>query len=163
MNVGRILSSALLPRAFAATRVDTRRELGDRMEITALVDRLGRTLDEGRFAELGAIYTADATARTPGGRARGRDALIAQATRNHRPDYAIQHFVTNTHIDLHGDHATVRANLLVVFARKDAHTTPPASQYTLGEIYHFDAIRTAQGWRLSSVATDPVWAQGVRP
>ncbi|WP_040834586.1 nuclear transport factor 2 family protein [Nocardia brevicatena] len=155
MNIRRILSPALLPPAFVAACTGTRpdeaadahRHLGDRMEITALVDRLGSSLDEGRFADLHATYTVDATARTPGGQARGRDALIAQASRNHRPDYAIQHFVTNVRIDLDGDSATVRANLLVVFARKDTEaTTPPsAPQYTRGEVYHFDAIRTTQG------------------
>ncbi|WP_051020573.1 nuclear transport factor 2 family protein [Nocardia araoensis] len=139
------------------------RELLDRQQITALVDRLGRALDEGRFEDLRAIYTPDATAKTPGGTAEGRDALIAQASRNHAEHLRIQHVIGNVLIDLRGDTAEVRANLIATFALAASGGTVPQPVPTLGEVYRFDAVRTGEGWRLSRVATTPIWSTGTRP
>lgn len=137
-------------------------DLVDRAEITALVDRLGVTLDEGRFDDLRSLYTEDAVARTGGGTAEGVDALVAQAARNHVPGDAIQHAISGVLVDLDGDRATVRANLVVTFARRDPATAPPTPfgpepPVALGEVYRFTACRTPDGWRLASVAADPVW------
>ncbi|MBF6213195.1 nuclear transport factor 2 family protein [Nocardia puris] len=172
-KIRRLLPLAVLPLTLlaaactvtSASRADTAqdpeiRALLDRAEITALADRLGIALDDGRFDDFRAIYAADATATTPGGTARGVDALIAQAGRNHSPDLRIQHFISNVRIDLRGDAATVRANLVVVFAPAGPLAAPG---YTLGSIYHFDAARTSDGWRLTSVRTEPRWAVGTRP
>ena len=60
---------------------DELRTLVDRSELIQLVDRLGRWLDERRWDEAPSLFTADATAETPGGVACGRDALVAQARR----------------------------------------------------------------------------------
>ncbi|MEU7145534.1 nuclear transport factor 2 family protein [Nocardia sp. NPDC046473] len=151
----------LLTRATADTTPRQLRELLDRNEITALVDRLGRALDEGRFDDFQALYTPDATAKTPGGKAEGRDALTAQARRNHSADKRIQHFISNVMIDLDKDEAEVRANLIATFASATGTIAEP--QYTLGEIYRFGALRTAAGWRLSRVETTPLWSTGTRP
>jgi hypothetical protein len=161
-----VLPLAALTTACAsatATPTPEVREMLDRGQITALVDRLGRALDEGRFEELRAIYTPDATAKTPGGTAEGRDALIAQASRNHGEDKRIQHVIGNVLIDLRGDAADVRANLIATFAPASSDGTIPRPQYTLGEVYRFDAVRTADGWRLSRVQTTPIWSTGTRP
>ncbi|MET8429106.1 nuclear transport factor 2 family protein [Nocardia sp. NPDC004860] len=140
-------------------------DLADKFEITELVHRLGRALDEGDWEELATLYTADATARTPGGLATGRTALVTQAGRNHSPDRQIQHVISGILIDLEGDTAKVRANLLVVFAWGPAQDPALGSQprLTLGEVYRFDAVRTSDGWQFSSVASKPVWSVGTRP
>jgi hypothetical protein len=105
-------------------------------------------------------------ARTPGGEARGRDAVVAQARRNHGPDQPIQHVITNPVIELDGDRATVRANLVVHFAEPLADGRPllaPAIQFTLGEIYRFHVVRTPDGWRFARIETSPVWMAGTVP
>lgn len=138
-------------------------QLVDRNEITDLVYRLGVSLDEGRFDEMRSLFVERATARTPGGTAEGRDALIAQASRNHRPDERIQHATTNLLVELDGDRAKVRANLVVHFAPPaDPHGSAlaPPVQFSLGEVYRFDVVRTPQGWRFSRVETSPVWLSG---
>ncbi|MET8779863.1 nuclear transport factor 2 family protein [Nocardia sp. NPDC004654] len=166
-----VLPLALLPIAAlaacssTATAADAERreirELLDRSHITALVDRLGHALDEGAFEDFRQIYTADASATTPGGTAQGVDAMIAQAGRSHSADKKVQHFISNVIVDLRGDTAAVRANLLATFAPlvEGALTEP---KYTLGEIYSFDAVRTAEGWRLSRIRSTPQWAIGTR-
>jgi 3-phenylpropionate/cinnamic acid dioxygenase small subunit len=131
-------------------------ELVARNAITELVYRLGVALDDGRFDELRSIFTEDSTASTPGGSVEGIDALIAQASRNHSRERRNHHVITNVLIDLDGERADVRANLVVTFAR-DA-----VPYFTLGEVYRFDARRTPDGWRLSRVESTPVWSTGSR-
>ncbi|NEW55745.1 nuclear transport factor 2 family protein [Nocardia cyriacigeorgica] len=166
-KIRRILTVALLPLTLAATACSTGdsraqlRDLTDRADLTALVDRLGSALDEGDFDQFRTIYTADATAKTPGGEAIGRDALIAQASRNHSPEERILHFISNIRIDITGDAAAVRANMLVGFATGDAPV--PQAEYALGGVYRFDARRTPEGWRFTRVETAPTWAVGSRP
>jgi hypothetical protein len=147
-------------------------QLLDRNEIADLVYRLGVCLDEGRFDEMGSLFVDDGTAKTPGGTAEGREALVAQAERNHRPDERIQHVTTNLliEVDVDGDLAKVRANLMVHFATATATAQPadthgpalaPPIKFVLGEVYRFDVIRTPQGWRFSRVETTPVWMSGI--
>ena len=131
----------------------TIQELTDRTELTQLVDRLGRWLDEQRWDEAPAIFTADATAETPGGTAHGRDALVAQARRNH-DEHVTQHVITNCVVDLDDDRATLGANLLVTFAAPGTVAEP---RFQLGERYAFEARRTEDGWRLSAVRVRPLW------
>src|SRR5438045_7088963 len=90
--------------------------LSARNDITDLVYRLGVSLDDGRFDELRSIFTEDATASTPGGSVEGIDALIAQASRNHSREQRNHHVITNVLVDLDGEQAKVRANLVVTFA-----------------------------------------------
>jgi 3-phenylpropionate/cinnamic acid dioxygenase small subunit len=135
-------------------------ELTDRHEITNLVYRLGAVLDDRRFDEMRSLLVDEATVRTPGGTAEGREALIAQAHRNHQPDEPTQHVITNPLVELDGDRAKVRANLVVNFAtpaRRDESLPAPPRKYTLGETYHFEVVRTPEGWRFASVESRPVW------
>jgi len=93
--------------------------LTDRADVEDLVHRLGSYLDERRFDDLRGILVENATARTPGGLAEGRDAMVAQARRNHPVEDQIQHVISGVLVDLDGDEATVRANLVATFIRSD--------------------------------------------
>jgi hypothetical protein len=137
-------------------------DLVDRNEITDLVSRLGMILDEARFDELPALLADDVSVTTPGGTAHGPDAVVAQARRNHRPELGIQHVITNLLIDLAGDQAQARANLLAHFGTPtDPPTRPaPVLTYTLGEVYHFALTRTPDGWRIARITTTPTWYSG---
>ena len=135
-------------------------QLADRNEITNLVYRLGAFLDHRRFDDMRSLLVEDATVRTPGGTAEGREAVIAQADRNHHPDEPTQHLITNVLVDLEDGRAEVRANLVVNFAAptgSDQSLPAPPRKYTLGETYHFVVVRTPKGWRFSQIAATPVW------
>jgi hypothetical protein len=123
--------------------------MNDRDDITDLISRLGRWLDDKRFDEARAILTEDATVRTPGGQAEGIERVVAQASRNHQ--VPTQHLITNVLVDLDGDAAAATANLLVTFAGETV------SQQ--GERYRFGVTRTQDGWRLSRIEVTPVWAR----
>lgn len=146
------------------------RELIDRSELADLVHRLGVDLDEHRFDDMRSLLAADATVRTPGGLAEGRDAVVDQASRNHRPDQPSQHVITDLLIDLDGDRAHARANLIVAFGPVPG-TADPAKpfelpvRYTAGQVYDFTFVRTPEGWRFATIETTPRWTSGtpIRP
>src|SRR5215207_11132669 len=150
----------------STARTEHHAEIHDRMVITDLVYRLGVCLDEGRFDDLHDLAIEGAAVRTPDGESVGRDAFVAQARRNHPADQAFHHVTTNVLIDLDGDQAKVRANLLVHItdladAADDAPAPPP--RCSIGEVYHFDVVRTADGWRFAHVAATPMWFRGTLP
>jgi len=91
------------------------------------VDRM-KDLDEGRFDELRSLLVEHATLRSPGAGVEGIEAIVAQAARIHVPDDGVLHAITNLSIDIAGDTATARANLMVSFATPlatDEHGQPP--------------------------------------
>ncbi|GAA4990350.1 hypothetical protein HD597_008008 [Nonomuraea thailandensis] len=137
----------------------------DRTDVTQLVYRLYACMDEGRFTDLPSVFAHDISVRTPGGLAAGRDAVIAQASRNHSTTERVQHFVHNPLVDVDGDHATVRADVVVTFTSADTPEgrTAPEPRYTLSERFHYEATRSPEGWRLSRVDGTPVWARGTNP
>jgi hypothetical protein len=148
------------------TTIDaTLQQLVERDEITNLVARLGVALDEGRFDEMRSLLTDDVTVRTPGGTAEGREAVIAQARRNHRLEQPSQHMITNLLIDLDGDQAQARANLMVAFgplggAKDSSRPRELPVEYTTGQVYRFDLMRTSDGWRLAGIENTAVWTSG---
>lgn len=135
-------------------------ELVTREEIRELVHEVGRCLDDGDFEGLRRVYNHDATATTPGGRAEGIDALIAQARKSHTRTAVVQHHITDVVVSAVGTHADVRANLLATFADPE---DAPTLCYQLGEVYRFTARRMAEGWRLTSVLSTPIWTSGRLP
>jgi 3-phenylpropionate/cinnamic acid dioxygenase small subunit len=130
-------------------------ELLDRQHIVDLVTSVGRCLDERDFEALRDLFTGDATIATPGGTVSGHDALVAQARRGHSRDKGIQHVITNHLVEIDGDRASVRANLLVAFAASGPDDPQP---FLLGEVYRFELRRSADGWRISSLSSTPVWS-----
>ncbi|MFE2431060.1 nuclear transport factor 2 family protein [Streptomyces sp. NPDC059373] len=105
-------------------------ELADRADLATLLARQGLWLDEQRFDDAGTVFTEDATVHTQGGRSQGLQAITAQARRIHADFAAIQHTTSGVLIDLDGDRATVRANLIAAFVRDTAAPEPAAVQVT---------------------------------
>jgi 3-phenylpropionate/cinnamic acid dioxygenase small subunit len=146
-------------KAVHLDRVSQLRSLTDRLDLQEMISRVAAGLDEHRFDDLRALFLEDATAQTPGGTAQGRDAVIAQAVRNHEDYDRLQHLVSGVLVDLDGDRATVRANLVGVFG-KSPENLPSR---VLGAVYRFEAVRTDDGWRFASLGVRPVWFYGDVP
>lgn len=130
-------------------------EVVEKLRIEEHISTLGRCLDERDFDALRSLFTNDASVTTPGGTATGHDAIVDQARRRHSQDEGIQHVVTNTLITLDGDRASARSNLLVSFAHSGAADPLP---FLLGEVYRFELQRTAEGWRIATLRSVPVWS-----
>src|SRR3954468_1164547 len=126
--------------------------LNDRQDITDLISRLGRWLDDKAFDNARSVLTEDVTVSTPGGQAEGIDRVIAQASRNHQ--VPTQHLITTVLVDLDGDHATATANLLVTFAGSVLERQ--------GERYTFRVLRTRDGGRVPRIEVTPVWWEELR-
>jgi hypothetical protein len=125
----------------------------DRAEIADLVSKVGRTLDEHHFDDLEDVFVEDATGTTPGGTASGRASLIDQARRNHEQYQWLQHEFSDVLVEVAGDEATVRANLLGVFG----YTTDRRPDRQLGAVYTCHAVRTPDGWRFDAFTVESVW------
>ncbi|RZS44170.1 SnoaL-like protein [Herbihabitans rhizosphaerae] len=127
-------------------------DLADRVELSDLVNRLGRWLDDKEFDDP-TLVTADITASTPNGDARGVAEVAALASAAHPPNVQTHHLITNPVIDLDGDRAVVRANVIAVFDDGDK------PQLTGGR-YRFETTRTGSGWKLSRLEVQPRWRFG---
>jgi hypothetical protein len=160
-------------------RLATVQRLADRAELTDLVSRLALCLDEHRFEELASLFTEDAAILTPGGPAAGRQAVVAQARRNHDEFDRLQHNVNGVLVEFEGGHAgegneegddaadtgragdraAIRANLVGVFAK----SAEPLPTRVLGGRYRFQAVRTPGGWQFAQMRIEAVWrTDGVR-
>jgi hypothetical protein len=126
----------------------------DHLAIERVIFSVGRCLDECDFDGLRDLFTDAASVSTPGGEVRGHHALVTQARSRHSNDEGIQHLITNLLIDQGGDQATVRANLLVTFAKTGVGDPSP---FVLGEVYRFNLERTSSGWRITRLTSTPVW------
>jgi hypothetical protein len=152
--------------------------LADRTAIADLVSRLGRVLDEGAFDEMHDLLADDVRVRTPGGEVVGREAAVAQAARNHRPEQPIQHLFSDLVVDAGGggdrDRAEARANLVAHFGTADTDNvagtdngagSPLAGpvQFSMGAVYGLGLVRTGGRWRFERIHAEPVWSWGTRP
>jgi ketosteroid isomerase-like protein len=129
--------------------VPTLEQLSDRAELTDLVARLARWLDTGAQSDAADVLTDDVTAITPGGRAEGREAVVAQARAAHA--VPTLHQITNVLVDLDGEEAAIGAAVTATFADDGA----------TGGRYELAARRTTAGWRLTAVGMRPVYRRGV--
>ncbi|MFB7213532.1 nuclear transport factor 2 family protein [Streptomyces sp. NPDC056255] len=137
------------------------RALTDRAEITDLMDRYLRSLDEGVFDEewARAFHTEDVTAEMPIGTVHGRDALLAHIRRGMALFDRTVHLGTNAVIEVDGDRATARG------AQLSTHVLADGSGGLFISAGHADneLVRTADGWRISASALRVVWTQGSPP
>jgi 3-phenylpropionate/cinnamic acid dioxygenase small subunit len=103
-------------------------------------------LDDGRFAEMAALFTEDGTWDTAFGRATCRAAIAELALslreRAEQPRPRAVHLVTNIAIALDGAHARVRSNWMVM------QNSPQGPRIGSGGAYIDEMVRTDGGWLL---------------
>lgn len=131
--------------------------MNDRAELTDLVTRLNRWLDDPDrwdLAEARAVYAEDAVVQSPRGGASGVVDIVDYIQRTGADGDRTQHFTTNVLVEVDGEQASVSANLLVWFYR--AGEAPHA---TVGLRYQFSAVRTVNGWRFDRAEITPLWRQ----
>lgn len=131
----------------------------DRQAIAELITRLGVMLDEKRLSEARSIVSDDVFVETASGPARGPDAVVEKARRNHT--VRTQHVFTDLQVELEAHRAHARANLILTFApdQPGSHlviggSEQPGSHLTIGDAYRFQAVRTDDGWRLARIEAE---------
>jgi 3-phenylpropionate/cinnamic acid dioxygenase small subunit len=102
-------------------------------------------LDDGRFAEMAALFTEDGTWDTAFGRATGHGAIAELAAslraRAAQPRPRAVHLVTNIAIVLDGDGAQVRSNWMVM------QNDPQGPKIGSGGAYLDTMVREGGSWR----------------
>ncbi|GAB2582142.1 hypothetical protein GCM10027168_13610 [Streptomyces capparidis] len=137
------------------------RALAERTEITELLDRFERSLDERRYDEdwARAFLTEDVLARLPGGTFRGRDALRGHLREVMALFDRTMHVNTNAVVETDGDRATARGSQI------STHVLADGSEgvFISAGRTEIELARTAEGWRISAVSLHQVWTQGTPP
>lgn len=156
------------PKSEVATPPAQLDEVAQRAEIGALLDRYLLSLDENRIDDAWSrsIFTADVRIEFPVSHHEGVDGLATY----HREALAkferTQHLNSGAVIDLDGDRATVRANLISTHVLRSVPVPPGAdwaSLFTTGTYVDGEARRTADGWRFRRLSFRLVWATGNPP
>jgi hypothetical protein len=99
-------------------------------------------MDEARYAELGALFTADGAWIARYAEARGPAEIAALMARNIPREPKRKHFIMNSLIALDGDRATARTSYLVVLQAAGAGLVP-----SVAGTYEDVLVRTTDGWR----------------
>src|SRR5262245_48582560 len=101
-------------------------------------------LDEGRFAEMGSLFTEDGTWDTAFGAATGRAAIadLARSLRERaeQPRPRAVHLTTNIAIALDGTRAQVRSNWIL------AQNSPEGPKIGSGGAYIDEMVKEGAGW-----------------
>jgi SnoaL-like domain len=146
------MSSSPIPTDDLVTLRAELQVVRDRAELTDLVGRLARWLDGRATGDPTTLFAPDMRAVTPGGEVHGRDAVIAQAQKNH--NMPTHHLVGSVAIDLAGDTARITAAMTGHFLRSE-DTVPGPTE--LGGHYELHATRADDRWLLTSLEAAPVW------
>lgn len=139
-------------------------DLADRYEIIETCTRMGQLIDNRRWDELGEIFadTFDIDYTTVFG---GRPATItpAEMIRNSQLLLAnleaTHHLVTGHIVTGSGDAASCVSQVQATHIK---HSTSGDPHWTVGAQYDMDLMRTAHGWRISSLRVTMRWATGNR-
>jgi hypothetical protein len=67
------------------------------------------------------------------------------------------HIGTNAQIELDGDRAHLRAQLLAIHVHAESN---PPEPYVIANVFEADALRTVDGWRFKTLNLRPVWSSG---
>jgi len=115
----------------------------DRLELAELLHRYAWAIDSGDWALLAQVFTEDAEADFSSvgqyvegeSTTRGRDAIVAWLRAALAPFPDVLHFMSNQLVEVQGDRARTLTYMHVL-------------HMSMGGIYHGEAVRTRDGWRL---------------
>jgi hypothetical protein len=136
-------------------------------DIGALLDRYLLSLDADSLDDAWArsLFTENARVVFPVSQHEGLDGLAAFHQQSLAKFAATQHLGSPAVIEVTGNRASFRANLISTHVHLPGNT-PPAEQpalFTAGTFVEGEARRTPDGWRLSQLSFRLVWSTGSPP
>jgi hypothetical protein len=130
---------------------DDVRRLTDRQDIVDLLHNMCALIDAFEIDRLvEEVYAPDGSDDHGGGPVKGTDGLREWYLDSTRNVAAIAHNIANVVVDLDGDSASVRSNVISwtwVMSNNEAGPMRPAD-YALSVSYHDKLTRYPQGWRI---------------
>jgi SnoaL-like domain len=155
-------ADVMQPRAVDQTEVD--RWLDD-TQIIRVVNRYFRALDEKRFDEsyFHRILASDARVIRPNGAAAvGPASIVDSHARSFTRFEATQHLLAGHDVDVDGDTAVVRANLVAIHIWNDrpADASMLDRSFTAGGVITAVLRRMPDGWHISELENQVIWRIG---
>ncbi len=123
-----------------------------------VIPRIFAAIDDHRFDDLPAFYTAEVRADTALGHIDGRAQLVAIQRAAHEPVAFLQHLVTGVIVDAHGAEAEVRANVMAIFCNEEHHPTLEG-----GSVWRGRLRRAGDNWQVSEFSLNLTWSRGALP
>lgn len=125
--------------------------LEDRAELLALFDRYLRVPDDDRWERdwLATIFTDDVSLDFGFAAHEGLEGLDEFGRAAHARFERSHHVGANCFIELDGDRASVRANVIATHV----------PHLTIGGDYVIEAVRTANGWRYQRLKLNVIWTR----
>lgn len=123
-----------------------------------VIPRIFAAIDDHRFDDLPAFYTAEVKADTAIGPVSGREQLVATLRAVHEPVPVLQHLVTGVIVDSHGDDADVRANVVAAFCDEERRPVLEGASVFRGRLR-----RRGDDWQVSEFSLCLVWSRGSIP
>lgn len=131
-------------------------ELCDRLAITDTLHRYGSCIDEGDMGGLTAVLADDVWARYGNGDPIvGADAVVAWIAESTAGVLWQHHLLSVSCVDVDGD----GARALVYHTSHRVFARDPAAANVLVGRYHDELRRTGDGWRISKLLLEFLWAE----
>ncbi|MBM9506445.1 nuclear transport factor 2 family protein [Actinacidiphila acididurans] len=130
--------------------------------VAGLLDRYFVTLDDEELDDAWAagLFTPEAVVAFPISRHEGLAGMAAYHSGALSAFAATQHLGSPAVVDISGDHACLRANLMSTHVHHARSDTGAPQLFTTGTFVDGRARRTPAGWRLSELVFRLVWANG---
>jgi ketosteroid isomerase-like protein len=140
-------------------------ELINKSEVASVMHRYFRALDEKNFdaQHLASIFTAEAKVTRPNGASLiGPKEISASHEKSFARFEGSQHLLTGHDISIHGNQATVRANLVAMhmWQGSKASANNPENFFVAGGVIHSELVQTDGQWKISQISNDVVWRAG---
>ena len=137
----------------------------DKLAITELLTKYFQLIDDKEFAvqQIQALFTEDGTLTRPNDSVVRGPAEIAESNSQSFVRFrATQHLPSGFVIEIAGDEATFRANVMAMHLWADGYGDPNSLEryFVGGVVVRGSARRTADGWRLTNLGGRNVWRGG---
>ena len=140
-------------------------ELIHKSEVTSVVQSYFRALDEKNLdpRHFASIFTADARMTRPNGASLiGPKEICASHEKSFARFEGSQHLLTGHDISIHGNKATVRANVVAMHMWQGSKTSAnnPENFFIAGGVIHSELVQADGQWKISQIRNDVVWRAG---
>jgi hypothetical protein len=129
----------------------------DREQLQELMATYGFSIDAKDYDALRECFAAEASAVYETHNLPDRAGIVAWMKGLTEPLTVTQHTFSDFIIDIDGDKAVLRANIVTQHVRFGA---PGGDKYLGGGYYNVDAVKSAGKWKIARVAARRLWAEG---
>jgi SnoaL-like domain len=137
----------------------------DKLALTELIEKYFQLVDDKDFAveKMQALFTESGTLTRPNDSVvRGAAEIVESNNKSFSRFRATQHLPSGYVVEVVGDEATIRANVMAMHLWADGcgDTNALERHFVGGVVLRASARRTADGWRLTNLGGRNIWRSG---